>query len=114
MTLQAQHLHLDLLDQVALTVHLDLAVQCYLMVQDSQGFQESLSPLLDQLLLEYLLALWHQYPLWLQLGQSVLRLHSVLVVQQVHLGQEDQADQPDQHCLMILVYQLVLLVLTVL
>lgn len=41
-------------------------------------------------------------------------LHSVLVVQQVHWGQEDQVDQSDQHYLMIQLNQVVLLVLKVL
>jgi hypothetical protein len=60
------------------------------------------------------LALWHQYPPWLQLGQSILMPHLFLMVQKVHLDQEDQADQTDQHCQMILLHRVVLLALTVL
>jgi hypothetical protein len=55
-----QHLQLDLVDQVTLTAHLDLAVQCFLMVQHSQGYQESPSLLWDQPILEYLLDRSHQ------------------------------------------------------
>jgi hypothetical protein len=41
-------------------------------------------------------------------------LHSVLVAQQVHWGQEDQPDHSDQYCLMIQLNQVVQLVLKVL
>jgi hypothetical protein len=41
-------------------------------------------------------------------------LHSVLVVQQVHWGQEGQPVHSDQHYLMIQLNQVVLLVLKVL
>jgi hypothetical protein len=55
-----QHLQLDLMDPVTLAAHLDLAVQCFLMVQHSRGCQENPSLLWDQPILEYLLDQSHQ------------------------------------------------------